>query len=172
MLKTFLEEAADITRELVKTGSFLPRGGTLFCNETPSPCRVISSPNVSRAPPEILNLTSSSTGFTLVRGGKLRSQVGVLLPIHQKGTSEETETPELKFYTIEDAIKYIQAQKIYVTNQAFRTAPKIVAPLKICTLCKTFKSKHRPESCTNTRCAKCSGNHGAKDHLKSDTRLK
>jgi hypothetical protein len=56
----------------------------------------------------------------------------------KKGTWEETETLELRFYTIEDATKCIQAQKINFANQAFRTAPKIMAPLKICRVCKTF----------------------------------
>ena len=90
----------------------------------------------------------------------------------KKGTWEETETLELRFYTIEDATKCIQAQKINFANQAFRTAPKIMAPLKICRVCKTISSKHRPGSCTSIRCGKCSGDHATKNHPESVTRLK
>ena len=90
----------------------------------------------------------------------------------KKGTWEETETLELRFYTIEDATKCIQAQKINFANQAFRTAPKIMAPLKICRVCKTFNPKHRPGSCTSIRFGKCSGDHASKNHPESVTRLK
>jgi hypothetical protein len=71
---------------------------------------------------------------------------------------------ELKFYTVEDATKYIQAQKIYVANKAFLTAPKIVVPLKIYIVYKTINPKHRPGSCTSIPCGKCSGDHASKHY--------
>jgi hypothetical protein len=89
----------------------------------------------------------------------------------KKGISEEAETLELKFYSIEDATKYIQAQKGSQTKHCVPSR-EIVAPLQICRVCKTIKPKHWPGSCTNIRCGKCSADHATKDHPESDTRLK
>jgi len=51
---------------------------------------------------------------------------------------EETETMELDFYNAEDAHKHICAGSIRVENHALRTAPKMLAPLKISRVCKTI----------------------------------
>jgi hypothetical protein len=63
----------------------------------------------------------------------------------KKGSAEETETLELKFYIADDASKHIRASRIMVGNHAFRTAPKMIAPLKICRVYKTIDLKHRPQ---------------------------
>ena len=48
------------------------------------------------------------------------------------------------FYIDEDASKHIRAGRIMVGNHAFRTEPKIIAPLKIWRVCKTIDPKNRP----------------------------
>ena len=90
----------------------------------------------------------------------------------KKGSAEETETLELKFYIAEDASKHIRAGRIMVGNHAFRTAPKMIAPLKICRVCKTIDPKHRPGSCTKIRCGTCAGNHATNDHPVEDATVK
>jgi hypothetical protein len=76
------------------------------------------------------------------------------------------------FYIDEDASKHIRAGRIMVGNHAFRTAPKMIAPLKICRVCKTIDPKHRPGSCTKIRCGTCAGNHATNDHPVEDETVK
>ena len=59
-----------------------------------------------------------------------------------------------------------------VGNHAFRTAPKMTAPLKICRVCKTIDPKHHPGSCTKIRCGTCAGNHAINDHPVEDETVK
>jgi len=82
----------------------------------------------------------------------------------KKGSAEETETLELKFYIAEDASKHIRAGRIMVGSHAFPTAPKMIAPLKICRVSKTIDPKHRPGTCTKIRCGACAGNNATNDH--------
>jgi len=183
-LEAFLEEAAEIPRKFFKTGRFLPRGGILLRlhKEYATQRDTIPLPDILVAK-RIRNPAEDAKRSVIVYRVPLwfeleniedffGEELACYRQFTKKGTSEETETLELKFYTIEDATKYIQAQKIYVSNQAFRTAPKIVAPLKICRVCKTINPEHRPGSCTSIPCGKCSEDHATEDHPESVTRLK
>jgi len=142
-LEAFLQEAAQIPWKLFKTGRSLPRGGILLWlhkeyatqrDTIPLPNNIVSkriknpakdvkrSVIVYRVP-----LWLESKNFEDFCGEEL----ACYRRFTKKGTSDETETLELQLNTMEDATKYIQAQKIYVANQAFRIAPKNVAPVKI-----------------------------------------
>jgi hypothetical protein len=125
-------------------------------NKSPSPCRMTSLPKK-----RIKNPSENSERSVIVYGVSLwfelenledfliQKEFACYRRFTKKSTSQETETMDLKFYTIEDATKYIQAREIYVANQEFCTASKIVVPLKICRVCKKINLKHRPGSCTN-----------------------
>jgi hypothetical protein len=48
----------------------------------------------------------------------------------------------------------------------------MIAPVKICRVCKTINPKHRPGSCTKIRCGTCAGNHATSDHPVQDATVK
>jgi hypothetical protein len=90
----------------------------------------------------------------------------------KQGSAEETEILERRFYIAEDVFKHIRAGRIMVVNHAVRTAPKMIAPLEICRVCKTIDPKHRPGSCTKILCGTCAGNHATNDHPIEDATVK
>jgi hypothetical protein len=48
----------------------------------------------------------------------------------------------------------------------------MIAPLKICRVCKTIDPKHRPGSCAKIRCGRWAGNHAINDHPVEDETVK
>jgi len=50
-------------------------------------------------------------------------------------------------------------------NTRFQSAPKLVKHAHIYRVCKTVSPKHRPQTCTETRCGQCSGPRLIRDHI-------
>ena len=183
-LEAFLEQCVEIHAHHFKIGRLLPRGGVLVrlhkdyagtrdsiqlpeglvAKRVRNPAEdAKKSVIVYRVP-----LWFELENFEDLFGESLASY----RRFTKKGTSQETETVELKFYNAADAADCIASERIRLGGHSFRISPKIVAPLRICRVCKTINPKHRPGSCVEIRCGKCSGNHATKDHPQSDETLK
>jgi len=128
-LESFLEEGAEIPRKLFKTGGFLPRRGISLCFHKKYPTQRDTIPLPDNLVDKRIKNTAEDArrSVTVYRVSlwveleNFEDCFGEELPWYprftKKGTWEETEPLELKFYTIEDATRYIQTKKIYVANQ-------------------------------------------------------
>jgi hypothetical protein len=163
-LESVIETSLRITSNQFTIGRFLPRGGILLWLSKEVACNrdaiQIMEGGVARKVRNSIEEAKKSVilyrvplwfdldNFVDVLGEDLASY----RRFTKKGSAEETETLELKFYIAEDASEHIRAGRIMVGNHAVRRAPKMIAPLEICRVCKTIDPKHRPGCCTKIRC--------------------
>jgi hypothetical protein len=181
-LESVIETSLRITSNQFTIGRFLPRGGILLWFSKEVACnrdaiQIMEGAVAKKVRNSIEEDKKSVILYRVPLWFDLDNFIDVLgedLVSYRRFTkicrvlksAEETETLELKFYIAEDPSKHM------VGNHAFRTAPKMTAPLKICRVCKTIDPKHRPGSYTKIRCATCAGNHATNDHPVEDATVK